>query len=242
MYTMAYIILITVIANAIGILTGFGTGTLMMPLLLFILPYQAALLLVTIVLWFHNVWKIVLFPGQINWRLFFHFGLPGVITAYLGAMLVVQPAVLMVLPRLLGAFLVVYVSLLFFFPAFQVVQHKIIAMMGGAAQGFFAGLFAIKGPVRTVFLLAYKLPHAQYVATIGAIGLVTDSTRLCTYVYNGMRLDSFLLWGLLAIIPASYIGSKMAHYVVGYVTEGRLRVFVAVFLLIVGLRFLLLPS
>lgn len=241
MNTLVYISLLTIVANAVGILSGFGTGTIMTPLLLLFLPYQETLLLMAIILWFHDIWKLLFFRKHINWNLFIYFGFPSIITTYIGARLVANRALVTLFPKLLGIFLIFYVFFLFLFPDFKVVQRRLFALLGGAVQGFFAGLFGIKGPVRTVFLVAYKLPQAEYLATIGAISLVTDATRLGTYLFNGMRLHGELLWGLLIFVPASYLGAKIAQLMVPYISERTLRLFVAIFLLAIGIRFLILP-
>lgn len=53
------IALLTLVAAAIGTITGFGTSTIMIPVLVvFFLPVEA-IFLVAIIHWFGNIWKIV---------------------------------------------------------------------------------------------------------------------------------------------------------------------------------------
>lgn len=241
MNIIVLIALLTFIANGVGVLSGFGTGTLMTPIVLFFLPYPQTMLLVAIILWFHNVWKMLFFRGNIQWRLVVYFGIPGIVTSYLGALLVGSQWAT-ILPSLLGAFLIGYVLFIFLFPYFQIKQNSFVSAVGGGLSGFFAGLFGSKGPIRTVFLSAYNLPKEVFLGTAGAISILVDSTRLVTYLYQGVRLNSELLWGLLIFVPASYAGAKSAQCIVKKIPQKYFRSVVAIFLLAVGIKLFFFPA
>ncbi len=74
-----YITLLTILASGIGALTGFGTSTIMVPILLFFLPLTQTLLLVGIIHWFGDIWKILLFREGLQWKLIFTFGITKII-------------------------------------------------------------------------------------------------------------------------------------------------------------------
>jgi uncharacterized membrane protein YfcA len=232
--------LLTFIANGVGVLSGFGTGTLMTPILLFFLPYPQTILLVCIIVWFHNVWKMLFFRHHIRWHLVIFFGLPGVVTTYVGALLV-GSAWQTILPSFLGAFLLGYVIFIFFFPNFKIKHNSFVSIIGGSIAGFFAGLFGSKGPIRTVFFDAYNLPKEVFLGTAGAISILIDTSRFVTYVYQGIRLNNELLWGLLMFIPLSYAGAKSAQCMVKKIPQKKFRFIVALFLLVVGIKLLFFP-
>ncbi len=94
-----------------------------------------------------------------------------------------------------------------------------------------------RGAIRAAFLSAFDLKKAVFLATAGAIGLVVDSMRLITYLQGGVRLDDLVVWGLPAFIPASFLGASVAKRIVDYIPQNVFRVTVAVFLLLIGLRF-----
>lgn len=142
-----YITLLTVIAGGVGTLTGFGTSTIMVPVLLLFLPLAPTLLLVGIIHWFGDIWKIALFREGVRWRLILLFGAPGVILTFLGARLVFSVSETL-LSRILGGFLVAYVAFLFFNPSFKFRQNALTAVTGGALSGFFAGIFGVGGAMR----------------------------------------------------------------------------------------------
>jgi uncharacterized protein len=235
------IALLTILAAGVGTLTGFGTSTIMVPVLLFFVPLPQTLLLVGIIHWFGNVWKILFFKKGFNWKLILSFGIPGIAASYLGATLVFTVAERF-LSQLLGAFLVAYVVFLFLKPAFRVPSNTVTAVSGGGLSGFFAGIFGVGGAVRGAFLSAYDLPKAVYISTAGAIALFIDTTRIATYVLNNVALAPDLFWGLLLFIPASFLGARAAKRIVDHIPQSKFRLVVAGFLFLVGMKFLLFPS
>ncbi|MDD2341139.1 MAG: sulfite exporter TauE/SafE family protein, partial [Methanosarcina sp.] len=58
---ITYIALLTLLASLIGTLAGFGISTIMVPVLLIVLPLPQTLLLVGIIHWFNDIWKLLLF-------------------------------------------------------------------------------------------------------------------------------------------------------------------------------------
>ena len=236
-----YLTVLTILAGGVGTLTGFGTSTIMVPVLLLFFSLPQTLLLVGIIHWFGDIWKLVLFRQGIRWKIVLGFGVPGIITSFLGASLTFgAPGDL--LPQVLGGFLVAYVVFLFANTSFRLAQNSLTAISGGTLSGFLAGIFGIGGAVRSAFLSVFDLPKAVYITTTGAIALFIDSSRLITYFLGGTRLESTLVWGLLAFIPASFLGAKVAQRVVNKIPQKRFRVVVAVFLLLVGVKLLLLPN
>jgi uncharacterized membrane protein YfcA len=238
------IILITfivIIASAVGTLTGFGTSTLMVPVILLFYPVPQTLLFIGIIHWFGNLWKLLLFRKDFRWKLILSFGIPGIVTTYLGAKLVfdISTAVLL---RILDSFLIIYVIYLFVKSSFKIKQSLLSGACGGTLSGFFAGLFGMGGAIRGLFLTSFDLQKAVYIATAGAIALLIDTTRLRTYYVNGARLPRLLLWGLPIFISASFIGARIAKSVVNKIPQEHFRKVVAVFLLLMGIKLLIFPK
>jgi len=230
-----FIAILALIASIVGTITGFGTSTIMVPVLLFFFPVSQVLLLVGIIHWFGNIWKITLFRGGIRWNLLLLFGLSGIVLSYVGASLSLSIQA-SVLSRILGCFLLLYVFFLMLRPNFKIPRKNIVSISGGALSGFFAGIFGVGGAVRGVFLSAFDLPKAVYIATAGAIGLVIDTTRLTTYLVGGTKLDVYLLYGLLVFIPASFLGARIAKRIVNKIPQKKFRLVIAVFLFLVGVK------
>ena len=236
---IVYITLLSLVASCIGTVSGFGTSTIMVPTLLFFLPLPEVLFLVGIIHWFTNVWKIMLFGKRIRWDLVGGFCIAGVVASFIGASLVMRVN-LHIFPQLLGAFFIAYVIFLFTKPSFQVESTMKTAMLGGMLSGFFAGLFGIGGAIRGAFLSAFNPPKRVYIVTGATIALIIDTVRIIGYWYGGQSLAPHLAWGMLFFIPASFAGAQLGRYILGKIPQEKFRTVVALFLLLVGIRLLLL--
>src|SRR3989344_2198390 len=102
-----YIAILTFIAATVGTITGFGTSTLMIPVLVIFLPPVEAIFLVAIIHWFGNVWKVLLFRKGFNLKLILWFGPIGLTMSYIGASISLGVEQLFLL-RILGSFLFLY--------------------------------------------------------------------------------------------------------------------------------------
>jgi uncharacterized membrane protein YfcA len=232
---------LTLVASAVGTLTGFGTSTIMVPVLVSFYPLPQTLLLVGIIHWFGDIWKMLLFHGGVRWRLVLLFSAAGILATVLGGMLVFR-APEEILSRILGAFLLAYVAFIFVKHRFQIPQTTATALTGGALYGLSAGIFGVGGAVRGAFLAAYDLPKAVYIFTAGAIGLAVDSGRLAIYWWQGAQVDSRLWWGLLLFVPMSFAGAKIGEWIVERIPQEKFRIVIAAFLGLVGLKLLFFPA
>jgi hypothetical protein len=234
------IAVLTLVASMVGTITGFGTSTIMIPVLAVFLPPVEAIFFVSIIHWFGNVWKVMLFKSGFNVRLFVLFGVSGLLASYLGASLTLnieQPLLL----RLLGVFLIIYSLSLIVKTKIKMKADTKTALAGGALSGFFAGMFGIGGTIRSAFLLLFDLKKAVYIATAGAIGLLVDSTRIITYFVGGTKMDEKLWWGLLLFIPVSFLGAEIAKKIVDKIPQEKFRTVLAYGLFLIGLKLVIVP-
>lgn len=237
---LIFLAILTMVASAVGTITGFGTSTIMVPVLLFSYSVPQTLLFVGIIHWFGNLWKMLLFRSGLRWKLILCFGIPGIVASYFGASLVPDvPKEL--LRRILGGVMVGYVVFLLIQGSFRLKQSIRAGICGGALSGFLAGIFGIGGSVRGMFLTAFDLPKAVYISTAGAIAIFIDTTRLAKYLADGSRLDSFSQWTMPLFIIASLIGAQIAKRIVYMIPQKHFRTVVSVFLLLVALKLLLWP-
>ncbi len=238
---LIYLALLTFVASLIGTVTGFGISTLMIPILVIFLPPVETIFFVAIIHWFGDLWKVLLFGQGFHWKLIILFGLIGLAASYVGAAVSLGTDHLLLL-RILGVFLVVDAVFMIYKPRLEVRADNSHALLGGALSGFFAGMFGMGGPIRSAFLSLFALPKAVHLATIGAIGLMVDSTRIITYWRGGVVLPETLWWALLVLIPASFLGAELAKGIVDQIPQKKFRLVIAVFLLLIGLKLLFWPS
>jgi len=234
-----YITVLVLIASMTGTMTGFGTSTIMVPVLLLFFALPQTLLFVGIIHWFGDIWKVLLFKKGLNWKLILGFGIPGIAASFLGASLTFQISE-KILMKILGGFLLAYVIFIFLKPNSRLAKSKKNMIAGGALSGFFAGIFGVGGAIRATFLTAFDLPKAMYLATAGSIALLIDSTRLITYLRGGTRLEPMLLWGMIIFIPVSFLGAKIAKRIVSHIPQKSFRLFITIFLALIGLYFLII--
>ncbi|MDP8236787.1 MAG: sulfite exporter TauE/SafE family protein [Candidatus Erginobacter occultus] len=230
--------LLTLFASAIGTATGFGTSTVMVPVMVLFVPLPVALLFVGIVHLAGDLWKILLFRRGADWKLILGFGITGIAAGYLGAALSFSAAALP-LERILGGFLILYVIFLFFHRRWKLPKTTATAASGGLLSGLFAGFFGVGGAVRGAFLTAFDLPPEVYIFTSGMIALFIDITRIGRYLQGGTRLGPDLLTALLISIPVSLLGAYLAKRLLDRIPKRHFRIFVAIFLALVGARLLI---
>ncbi len=237
---LVLISVVTLVASSVGTLSGFGTSTIMIPVLSFFLPLPQTLLFVGFIHWFGDIWRLVLFRGGVQKKLLIAFGVPALALSVFGASVSVHASEAL-LSRVLGIFLIGYAIFIVTNSTFKVSQRMSTTVTGGALSGFCAGFFGIGGPMRSVFLSAFKLPKSVYIATAASIALVTDIARLVAYFANGVRLEPRFALGMLVFIPLSLIGAMAAKKALHRIPEEKFRAVIAFFLLLVGVKLLVLP-
>lgn len=230
--------LLTLAASWIGTATGFGTSTVMIPVMVLVVPLPTALLFVGVIHLCGDVWKMLLFKKGLDWKLILGFGLSGIVASFLGASLSLNPKVIP-LKQILGAFLLLYVGFLFLRRDWALPRTSGTAVCGGLLSGLFAGFFGVGGAVRSAFLAAFNLQKEVYIFTSGLIALFIDLTRVSRYLWGGVKLETALLLGLALSIPVSFLGAFLARTFLNRLPQQFFRLFVGLFLALVGAKLLL---
>jgi hypothetical protein len=230
--------LLTLAASCLGTATGFGTSTVMIPVMALTVPMPTALLFVGVIHLCGDIWKMLLFKKGLDWKLVLGFGLAGIIASYLGASLSLNSRAIP-LKQILGGFLILYVGFLFLKREWALPKTAGTAVCGGLLSGLFAGFFGVGGAVRGAFLAAFNLPKEVYIFTSGLIALFIDLTRVSRYLWGGVRLEYGLLAGLLLSIPVSFLGAFLARKFLDRLPQKFFRLFVGVFLALVGAKLLI---
>ena len=235
MFNLLITALLTFVASIIGMLAGFGISTIMLPVLVTFLPTSQAILIVGIIHWFNGLWKMLFFKKGIDRSLIIYFGIPSMLASIIGALFIMKVPIV-VFHKLLGLFLMMYVSFLWWNPSFAIPRSLFNTIFGGILSGFSAGFFGIRGAITSSFLIAYDLPKEIYLATIGAIALIVDSTRLVTYWFGGMQLSLSGLIGLLIFVPISFLGAYVGSLLVDKIPQKQFRSLVTMFIGFLGIK------
>jgi len=223
------ILIICAAAAATSCLTffsGFGLGTLLMPVFLLFFPLETAIALTAVVHFLNNVLKFFLMAKEIHWRVALSFGLPAFLAAFAGAralfkleefdpvfVYTLMGKEFQVLPvKLVIAAVMVLFLVLETLPLFKKVSFSPkVLPAGGVVSGFFGGLSGHQGALRTMFLLKCGLSKEAFIATGVVIAFFVDVSRLSVY------------WGRLAgsnyqdyaAVMAAAVASAFAGILIG---------------------------
>lgn len=206
------LILVTLGTSVITLFTGFGVGTIMMPVMALFFDVKVAIFLAAIVHIFNNMSRLALYRSEINWRIIQRFGMISIIGAFIGsyAQIYLDSAWLKVG---VGLFLTIY-------SFFSLLPTKIkwelpnsIDYIGGFLSGLVGGLIGNQGAIRSLYLLKYGLQKEELIVSSALIAVIIDSTRIPVYAYTNFHylqenivLLSFIV---LAAIFGTVVGSKI---------------------------------
>ena len=235
MFEIVVFTIVFFVACGISNLTGFGTGTIAIPILLGFLPFDQTLLLTGIMQWLSGLLKMTGFFDHVQWRIVFTFGMPALFATIIGSSLVfIIPH--QILYHLFGAFIFCYGLVLIFNLTFYVKKTWYSILTGGTLYGLSAGTFGMRGPIRAIFLTAFDLSKKEYIATSGAIGLLADISRLFVYIFGGITLSPFIFKWLGLFIFATIVAAYCARLLVIKLPQRKFEIMVGIFLLIIGLK------
>ena len=149
------------ISEVIGAIAGFGSSTIFLPLALFFVDFETALILVAISHIFGNLGRINFFRHGIDKKIIVTFGIPSILFSLLGASIV---GILSqdILKVILGAFLIIISALFLVKPSLKVPTNRNIVIAGGGISGLITGLVGTGGALRATFLTGFNLEKTKY--------------------------------------------------------------------------------
>lgn len=249
---MDYIVicLAALIGSGLTLFSGFGLGTILVPVFALFFPIEIAIALTAIVHFLNNLFKVALLGRHADWKIVLLFGIPALLAAYAGAKLLVlftdMPAlheymlngkVFSIMPvKLVIAVLMIIFSTLELIPRFSKISfHRKYLPLGGIISGFFGGLSGHQGALRSMFLLKAGLSKEAYIATGVLIAVLIDISRLTVYAVIFKSMGSNLNYGLLvAATLSAFAGAYLGNKLVKKITIGTLHIIVAIMLLAIA--------
>jgi uncharacterized membrane protein YfcA len=228
---MDYIIIciFALLGSALTLFSGFGLGTILLPVFGLFFPIEIAVVLTAIVHFMNNIFKLFLFGKKANKEVVFKFGIPAILFAFLGAYLLklltqMQPLFqysisensfeIMPLKLIIGLLLIIF-SLFDFIPKLKNLEFdKKYLSVGGVLSGFFGGISGHQGALRSAFLIRSGLNKESFIATGVVIACLVDVSRLSIYipkiVNNELSLNyKLVLLATLSAFLGVYFGNKL---------------------------------
>lgn len=252
MVEIAVVAVVAFVASGLTLYSGFGLGTLLLPVFALFLPPSAAVAATAVVHLLNNLFKAGLVGRATHWPTALRLGLPAIPAAVAGAWalgaLGAAPAFAWSLAGrdfspswaavAIGALLVLF-ALLELQPWFQkLAAPRSWLPLGGLLSGFFGGLAGQQGALRSMFLLKSGLSPAAFIATGVVIALAVDLARLPTYAAvlaeGGGQLGDRELRLMAAGVAAAFVGAWLGARHVEKTTIGALRRVVAALMVVVG--------
>jgi uncharacterized membrane protein YfcA len=248
----AFIIIIAALGGSVlTFYSGFGLGTILLPVFSVFFPIELAVALTGIVHLLNNGFKLVVIGKHIDWKVVLQFGIPAFIAAILGAYILVSLAE--------GTSLLQYnlagknfeitsvkltIGLLMFtfaalelFPAYNALSFdKNKLAIGGLLSGFFGGLSGHQGALRSAFLIKCGLDKTAFVATGAMIAMLVDISRISTYFSHLIRQEiqsgiMLLVYAVTAAFAGVLIGKKLLHKI----TLKTVHIIVTVLIMIISI-------
>lgn len=244
---MEYLFICTAafVASGLTLFSGFGLGTLLMPVFAIFFPIDVAVALTAVVHLFNNLFKLILLGKYADRTTVIQFGLPAILAALLGAWALLslsdlKPLVhyqllsrdLQVTPvKLIVAILMIFFALFELVPKFDKLSfEKKYLPLGGILSGFFGGLSGHQGALRSAFLIKCGLSKESFIATGVVVACLVDVTRISIYSshFSLARGENYLL--LLAAIGSAFFGALIGNRLIKKVTMRTIQVIVAIML------------
>jgi uncharacterized protein len=233
-------ILIGLVALGAALLTffsGFGLGTILMPVFALFFPVEIAIALTAVVHLANNLFKAGLIWRAINLRVVLMFAIPAAVAAFAGALVLnwfSDNELVIADYKLAGSefeitLLKIFIALLLILFAVVEISKKLSNFSlpkkylpaGGLLSGFFGGLSGHQGALRSMFLLRAGLGKDGYIATAIAAAVMIDISRLTVYgtsffAEHFHKVDSdttiaMMITACLAAFIGSFFGRKLLN-------------------------------
>ncbi len=249
------ICLVAFLGSGLTLFSGFGLGTLLLPVFGLFFPIELAIVLTAIVHFLNNLFKLALVGKKADKQTILSFGFPSIIAAFAGAFVLHQLSSMEPLLEyhLLGKHLMILpiklsiAFVLFFFACFEIIPSlanlqfdKKYLPVGGLLSGFFGGLSGNQGALRSAFLVRSGLSKEAYIATGVVIACLVDISRLSIYS-NQIFLTKhtfnypLIISATLAAFAGAFIGNKLLKKVTIKTIQILVAILLFIFSILLGL-------
>jgi uncharacterized membrane protein YfcA len=237
----------TFFASLMSFYSGFGLGTILMPVIAIFLPLPIAIGLTAIVHLAHNLLKSGLLWKAIDWSVALRFGGTALISSIPGALLLkglstFVPIKEYVILSVHAKISILHISiglLLILFATMEMFPNRILKIknlfIGGVISGFFGGLSGNQGAFRSVFLVNTSLNKETFIGTNAVIATAVDTTRLVTYGlvfrHQLIRIDVSLL---IIALASAFVGICLGMVLLRKVTISFIQKVIVSLLYVLG--------
>ena len=236
------------VASILTFISGFGLGTILLPIFSLFFSIEVAIAATAIVHLFNNIFKSVITLKKTNWEVVVKFGVPSIIGAFLGSFilqyLIDYGTALIhldfglfntetnVLKICIGLLILLFTIFELLDIKNKIIQSDKVFYFGGALSGFFGGISGHQGALRTLFLSKFKMDKHAFIATGICIAMAVDLTRIPIYLNQDfVNFNSKIFTGILVAIIFAFMGAIIGKLILNKIKIKLLYRIVAVFLI-----------
>ena len=236
MISFVVIGMVSFLTAGMTLFSGFGLGTLLMPVFALFFPIEAAVAATAVVHGANNVFKIGVVGKHADRSLVMRFGIPAILAAVAGAAVLglmsgFEPLATWSAGVMAGTITPVKLAMgimIFIFSLFELLPRlrklrfdKKHLFAGGLLSGFFGGFSGHQGALRSAFLVKVGISTEAFVGTSAVIGFMVDAARILTYalvfVVAGNKSPfapeqwPIILTAVLAAFAGVYVAKRFLH-------------------------------
>lgn len=250
------IVIVTFVTSLITFFSGFGLGSVLMPVLGITVPIQTAIGITAIVHLVVSVFKSAILFKDIHWKTTIQFGIPAAILAIGGAYLLrliidipdlpiydiygisAHPTVLKIVVGTILLGIVIYDVI----PALKKKKYsKKYLIFGGAIAGFFGGLTGLQGAMRSAFLMGTSLEPEEYIATSASCSSIIDLARVAVYIPTMLLASWNNVHTSITVVAATVaiVGTIVGFSFLKFVTIKTIRIIVVSLIVVLAVSTIL---
>jgi len=182
--------------STLTLFSGFGLGTLLLPVFALFFPVEVAVAATAVVHGANSLFKMAAVGKHVDRVLIVHFGIPAIAAAFGGAAALgyvshldeitrysigSQIAVVTPVKLAMGCLMVLF-ALMELLPRLRnLTFDRRYLFVGGLLSGFFGGFSGHQGALRAAFLAKAGVSTEAFVGTNACIAFMVDTARIATY-------------------------------------------------------------
>jgi uncharacterized membrane protein YfcA len=252
------ILIIVTIGSILTFFSGFGLGTILLPIFLLFFPLKIAIFSTAIVHFSNSIFKFIYIYKHIKFNILLIFGIPAIIASIIGSYLISEMSETWILfsysidlkeIEVFGSKFFIGL-LIFVFTIFELLNKTLFKIqstkneliIGGLLSGFFGGISGHQGALRTLFLKKVNLSKEELVATSTTISLGIDFVRIVIYlqivslpILFENENKHLIFIGIIAAFLGATIGSKLLKKVTMKFVQTIISVLLIVFSMVLML-------
>ena len=244
-----FIPIFSFIASLLTLFSGFGLGTILLPIFAMFFPLSIAISLTAIIHFINNIFKVIVLGKYANINVVAGFGLPALVSAFFGAWILkylsdiksilnysigTNTFSITALKIVIGVLIIVF-ALFDLIPRLQKIQFdKKYLFIGGLLSGLFGGLSGNQGALRSSFLVKCNLSKESFIGTGVTIACMVDISRLIAYSSffspailseNITLLVLTILFSLLGVLLGNKLLKKITYESIQKIVGSMLTLF-----------------